>query len=299
MLAQDRLDDGPFGQRSGQGLLGVRLEVVHMKLQHVTVFDGVGDGVGVQLLPEDVPGGHVRGFLAVHLHVARVLAENRRAGKAEQLRVGKELLDGPVILAKLRAVAFVEDQHHAFLAQRFQPLPEIGVGAAVQRQPQLLNGRHDHLIGVVVRQQAAHQGVGVGVLFHAARLEAVEFLSGLPVQVFAVYHEQAFIDVGVVLEQRGRLEGSQGLAAAGGMPDVPVAAVAMNTVHDGPDRVNLVGAHHQQPLLALHQHHIPADSFGQGAFRQKLCREFFQMRDLFVVGGSVLIHRQIAFVGIK
>jgi hypothetical protein len=39
-------------------VLAFGLEVVHMEAQHVGVFDGVGDGVGVQLLLEQVFRGH-------------------------------------------------------------------------------------------------------------------------------------------------------------------------------------------------------------------------------------------------
>jgi len=41
------------------------------------------------------------------------LCKDRRAGEAEQLGVGEKLLDRPVVLAELRAVAFVEDKDDA------------------------------------------------------------------------------------------------------------------------------------------------------------------------------------------
>jgi hypothetical protein len=91
-----------------------------MEAQDVAVFDGVGDGVGVQLLLEDVGGGFVAGLLAFDLLIAGVLLEDGRAGEAEQLGVGEEFLDGLVVLAELRAVAFVEDEDHALMAQRLQ-----------------------------------------------------------------------------------------------------------------------------------------------------------------------------------
>ena len=53
-----------------------------------------------------------------------VLLEDRRAGEAEELGVGEELLDGLVVLAELRAVALVEDEDHPLVAQRFEPLLE-------------------------------------------------------------------------------------------------------------------------------------------------------------------------------
>src|SRR3546814_9515449 len=66
--------------------------------------------------------------------------------------------------------------------------------AAVQRQAQLLDGADDDLVGGIVRQHAPHQRAGVGVLLHAAFLEAVELLAGLAIEILAVDHEQALLD---------------------------------------------------------------------------------------------------------
>src|SRR5699024_8713171 len=66
-----------------------RFKIIDVEAQHVFIFNGVGDGVGVQLLLEDVFGGLVGADPAVDLLVAGVGLENGRAGKAEQLRVGE------------------------------------------------------------------------------------------------------------------------------------------------------------------------------------------------------------------
>src|SRR3546814_2504890 len=84
--------------------------------------------------------------------------------------------------------------------------------AAVQRQAQLLDGADDDLVGGIVRQHAPHQRAGVGVLLHAAFLEAVELLAGLAIEILAVDHEQALLDGRVGLEQGGGLEAGKGLA---------------------------------------------------------------------------------------
>ena len=91
--------------------------------------------------------------------------------------------------------------------------------------PKLLNGGNDDLISVSVREQTADEAGGVGVFLHTAFLELVKLLAGLAVDVLAVHDEEAFLDVGIVLEQGGGLEGGERLAAAGGAPDVTVAAV--------------------------------------------------------------------------
>jgi len=37
--------------------IALTLEIVDMETQHIAVFNGVGDGVGVQLFLEDILGG--------------------------------------------------------------------------------------------------------------------------------------------------------------------------------------------------------------------------------------------------
>ena len=108
----------------------------------------------------------------------------------------------------------------------FEALDVVALcSAAVERQAELLDGADDDLVGVVVGQQAADERAGVGVLLDAPFLEAVELLAGLAIEVLAVHDEEALLDVGVVLQERGGFEGGERLAAAGGVPDVAVAAV--------------------------------------------------------------------------
>lgn len=133
-----------------------------------------------------------------------------------------------MILTKLGAVTLIEDEDDAFVAQRLQPFFVGGFAflfmllgffaGFVQRQAQLLDGGDDHLVGIVLGQQSSYKRFGVGVFFHTAFLKAVEFLTGLAVEVFAIHHEQTFFNVRVVLEQGGSLEGGQRFAAAEGLP---------------------------------------------------------------------------------
>ena len=205
VLGENRFDDGFLGEgfiRLG-GHLPFRFEVVHMEAQDVPVFDGVRDGVGVQLLLKNVRRGPVAGLLPLDLLTGGVLFEDGRSGESEQLGVGEEFLDGPVVLAELRAVTLVEDEDHALFAQGLKPLRVVAPAVvAVEREAELLDGGDDHLVGIVVRKQTPHQCFGVGVFFDATFLEFVEFVPCLPVEVFAVDHEQAFVDIGIVLEQR-------------------------------------------------------------------------------------------------
>ncbi len=91
-----------------------------MEAQHVGVFNRVGDGVGVQLFLEQVFGGLELAFFTFELFGGGVLLEDGRAGEPEELGLGEEGLDGLVVVAKLRAVAFVEDEDDALVAQRFE-----------------------------------------------------------------------------------------------------------------------------------------------------------------------------------
>ncbi len=102
------------------------------------------------MLLENVRRGFVGRLLAFDLLGAGVLLEDRRAGKAEQLGAGEEFLDGFVILAELRAVALVEDEDHALLAQRFQTFLVVALFAVVEREAELLDGGDDDLVGVVI-----------------------------------------------------------------------------------------------------------------------------------------------------
>ena len=141
----------------------------------------------------------------------------------------------------------------------------------------------DDLVGVVVGEQTAHEGGGVGVFLDAAFLEFVELLARLPVEVLAVHDEEAFLDVGVVLEEGGGLEGGERLAAAGGVPDVAVAAVLVDALHNVLHRIDLIRPHHQQLLLAGNEHHVAADRLAEGAFGEELLGEAVEVGDLLVV----------------
>ena len=57
------------------------------------------------------------------------------------------------------------------------------------------------------------------------------------------------------------------------MPDVAVAVVLLDTVDDGLDGVDLVGAHQEEFLLALDEHRVAADHAAEGAFQKKAIGE--------------------------
>ncbi len=83
------------------------------------------------------------------------------------------------------------------------------------------------------------------------------------------------------------------------MPDVAVAGVLVNALHDGLDGIDLVRAHHHQLLLAGYQHHVAADHFTEGAFGEELFGEAVEMGDFFIVLSGELVERQKALVGVE
>ena len=212
-------------------------------------------------------------------------------------------------LAELGAVALVEDEDHALVAEGGEALLEGGLAVFlvgfvvfagfVEGEAELLDGGDDDLVGVVVRDKAADKRGGVGVFLDAAFLEAVELFPGLAVEVFAVDDEEALVDVGVEFEERGCLEGGEGLARAGSMPDVAVATVFTDALFDGLDGVNLVGAHHEHFLLGGDEDHVAADGRGEKTLWQEGLGEVVEVRDLGVVFGGVLIDGQEVFIGVE
>ncbi len=113
-------------------------------------------------------------------------------------------------------------------------------------------------------------------------LEAVELLAGLAIEILAVYDEETFLDVGIVLEERGRLERGKRLAAAGGVPDVAIAGVVLDALDDLLHGIDLVGPHNHELLLAGDEHHVAADRLGQRTLLEEAGREIIEMDDLSV-----------------
>ena len=157
MLGKDGIDDGAFGECPGRFDLRILgLVILDVKAQDVAVFDGVCDRVSVQFLLEEVLRGFERLDVAFDSLVAGVLLEDGRTGEAEELGVGKELFDGLVIIAELRAVALVEDEDHALVAERFEQVlvrrqslmfPGPCCACCFRRaQTQLLNRGDDDLV---------------------------------------------------------------------------------------------------------------------------------------------------------
>ncbi len=103
VLGQNGVNNGAFGEAlAGLGsAFSLGLEVVHMEAQDVCVLDGVGDGVGVELLLENVHRGLELPHLPFKLLGSRVHLKDGGAGEAKELGLREEFLDGLVVLAEL------------------------------------------------------------------------------------------------------------------------------------------------------------------------------------------------------
>lgn len=304
VASQDGVDDGLFcdgltGLGRGFIVADLGLEVVDVELEDVFILNGVGDGVFVQRLLKDVLGGLVAGLFAIDLLDGGVLLKDGGAGKAEELGIWEEVFDRLVVLAELGAVALVEDDGDAlfrdggeqFLVGLLLALLAAGVALAglIEGEAELLNGGDDDLVGIVGGEESVDQRVGVGIFLYAVFLESVKLLAGLAVEVLAVDDEEAFVDVGIVLEEGGGFEGGEGLARSGGVPDIAVAGVLVNAIDDVFGRVDLIGTHHHQLLLTGDEHHVAADHVAEGALRQELLGEAVEVGDLVVLPVGVLI----------
>ena len=269
----------------------------------------MGDGVGVELLLEEVFRGAHGGLRVLDFLEGGVRLEDGRAGEAEELGLGEELFDGLVVFPELRAVALVKDKDDAFALQRRELLLECGLAVLapllvalavfIQREAKLLDGGDDHLVRVVLGQQAADESGGVGVFLHAAFLETVELLARLTVEILAVHDEDALVDVLVFLEQGGGLEGSERLAAAGGVPDVAVAVVVIDAGDHVLHGVDLIGPHDHELLLAGDEHHVAADGAAEVTLFQESIGECVETGDLAVFLVGILIDGQEALVGVE
>ena len=139
-------------------------------------------------------------------------------GKAEQVIALKRPDNFGVHVPKLAAVAFVKNQDAVRIV--------YGVGFVFGNEVvQLLDGGDNNAVWVraalfvPVFKLALKHGGGAAAVGRAL-FEAVVFLHGLVVQVFAVYHKQHLVNARQRAGKLRRFERGQGFAAAGGVPYV-------------------------------------------------------------------------------
>ena len=94
-------------------------------------------------------------------------------------------------------------------------------------------------------------------------------------------------------------EGCERLARAGRVPDIAVAAVLIDAINDGLDRVDLVRAHHHELLLAGDEDHVLADHLTECALGKEPIGEVVEVGNLGVVLGRELVDRKEPLVGVE
>ena len=60
-----------------------------------------------------------------------------------------------MVIAELRAVAFVEDEDYSLVAQGLEALLVVALVGAVERQAELLNRGNNDLVGGIVGEEPA------------------------------------------------------------------------------------------------------------------------------------------------
>ena len=61
----------------------LRLEIVDVETQNVSIFDGMSNGVGMQLLLKNIFGSYIRANCSVNLLIRGIFVENGCSGKSE------------------------------------------------------------------------------------------------------------------------------------------------------------------------------------------------------------------------
>ena len=191
--------------------------------------------------------------------------------------------DVGVHVAELAAVAFIEDENDV---ARVDGVSTV----ALDEGRELLDGGDDdrgRRVVDLVSELACGLVGGDGSLG-----EGVIFADGLMVEVLTVDDEEDLVDS---LHARGELcglEGREGLAGAGGVPDVSaggdgagllIHAGGLDALEDRFGRGDLVGAHHEE-LIAGVEHAVSRKDGEDCALGQECGCEVGEVRNL-VVGG--------------
>ena len=203
----------------GDGLVDVPRLVA--QIQHHALAHRLVELVGV-----DVAAEHLDAFLLVRL-------EQRRAGEADEQRIGQQRLHGLVQFARLGAVALIDEHMNVALGlevrrQLLDGLDErlgalVALRFAITLTPEFVHQRaYQGLLGAVqlVDQIRAAGGAVDGLI------DALEHLFDLFVQFGAVGDDQHPRALAVLAYPFGQPDHDQRLAAALGVPDDAALAAA-------------------------------------------------------------------------
>ena len=177
--------------------------------------------------------------LAVHF-------ETGRAGEPEELGLVEMPDNVPVHVAELAPMAFINDEDDLFILIRVHDLRVSGILYGIGH---LLDSRNDQVD--IPAFHLVDKDPGVVRNVYAVRLEFIELLHGLGVQILPVHQEDDLLDAGLRRKDLGRLEAGQGLSAAGGMSDIGVLVGEPCPVYQGRSRIYLVGPHDHDGLVHI------------------------------------------------
>ena len=185
-------------------------------------------------------------------------------------------------IPELGTMAFIKDNDNRLVIH--------GMGfILLDEGRKLLNGRDDDMrLGILELALEDRRGrVAVGRAF----FEAVILLHGLVVQILAVHDEEDLVHKG----QRGRdacgLEGGQGFAGAGGMPDVAaggdgaillVVMGDLDAVDDALCGGDLIGPHDEKHVLGS-ENAVLRENVQEGMTGKEGAGEILQIRDDAIV----------------
>ena len=230
--------------------------IVHLKLQHLLVSNGIGNNIAVQFVSENV----FRCFCS-----CSIFAEDRRACKAELIKALELSLQVFLCFAKLRAMAFVEDKHHLLTIN-------LQVGFAFHQVVQLLNGGNDN--SIIFFQDVSFQFCRAYRPVYAVGRKLIILFHRLVIKVFTVYHKKHLI---YKVELRGKassLKASKRLTAPRCVPHIPPAfglapllglVRTFNLPYQPFGSGNLIRAHNQQRIGNV-EHRVSKQHLHQGVF---------------------------------
>ena len=154
------------------------LDILHAERQHVIIRYRRDNGISMQPLTEDL--------LGCKEFIRRIVREDRRAGKTEDMIAFEPFDDLVVHLAELRTVALVKDDHH-------MPAIDRMLFLFLAEGVEFLNGGDDDTVVVVAHLLGQNRCGFIGR--DATFLELLIFANGLIIQILSVHHKQHFVHI--------------------------------------------------------------------------------------------------------
>ena len=194
-----------------------------------------------------------------------IFGEDGCARKAELVKALKLSLQVFLCLAKLRAMAFVEDKNHLLTIN-------LQVGFALHQVVQLLNGGNDN--AVVFFQDVSFQFGRAYRSVYAVGRKLIILSHRLVVKIFAVYHKKHLIYKVEFCGKSCSLKASKCLTAPRCVPHIAPAfglapqlglIRACNLPYQPFGSSNLIRAHNQQRVVNV-EHRVSKQHLHQGVF---------------------------------